>query len=266
MTVYRTCTDSDLPTLKNIWLSCFEEREDAAELFFQRNKSTFHAYACEKDGKLLSALYLIDCTLSGSSAHYLCGAATLPEYRGQGIMSALIAYALQDAKQRGDRYSLLLPANESLYGFYTRFGYLASCAEKSAVLSTDTEREDGGGSPDLQALQKACRKGNCVLWDDALIRFAADYYGCYGAITAQSENAFAIYLPDGSFAEVEYALYRDIDALKALLKAQGIQRFRLTGAADGPLFAGEITKPFGMILPLRGGTAPDNVYIGITLQ
>lgn len=265
MTAYRICTDRDIPALKAIWLSCFEEREDAAELFFKRNKSAFHAYACEKDGRIVSALYLIDCSLNSESAHYLCGAATLPDYRGQGLMSALIEYALDDAKRRGDRYSLLLPASESLYGFYARFGYQPACAVKSAILETDTARSTDG-TPDLQRLQKECFRQNFLIWDGAFIRFAASYYACYGARTVQSENAFAIYESDGDLAEVYYAVSNDIGALKALLNKNGISRFSLTGAADCPLFDGEIKKPFGMILPLCNDRIPDNVFIGITLQ
>lgn len=266
MTVYRACTDRDLPQLKKIWLSCFEEKEEAAELFFQRNKESFHAYACEEEGRLICALYLIDCTLNGDSAHYLCGAATLSEYRGRGMMSGLIAFALDDAKRRGDCYSLLFPASDSLYGFYAKFGYRPSCAVKSVILDTATDRKSCESSPDLHTLQMKYDNKNSLFWDDDFIRFSAEYYGCYGAKAAQSANAFAIFQPDGDFAEVCYALYSDIEALKALLADQGIKRFHLTSAADKSLTEGEITKPFGMILPLYGNKAPENVYIGITLQ
>ena len=266
MTVNRDCTDRDLPQLKKIWLSYFEEKEEAAELFFERNKGSFHAYVCEEDNRLVSALYLIDCALNGEKAHYLCGAATMPEYRGRGIVSALIAYALDDAKRRGDRFSLLFPASDSLYGFYAKFGYQPSCSVKIAELDTATERKLCGGSPDLSVLQPKHSMDSSLIWNEDFIRFAADYYGCYGAKTAQSADAFAIFQPDGDFSEVYYALYSDIEALKVLLADQGIQRFRLTAAAGDSLLKGEIKKPYGMILPLCGDQAPEDVYIGITLQ
>lgn len=266
MTAYRACTDRDLPALKNIWLSCFEEREDATELFFKRNKEAFHAYACETDGSIVSALYLIDCSLGGKSVHYLCGAATLPEYRGNGLMSALIRYALDDAKRRGDRYSLLFPASDSLYGFYEKFGYQPARMVKSMVFDVAADRKTRSESPDLHALQARCPDGNCLIWEDAYIRFAAEYYGCYGAKTAQSADAFAIYQPEGDIAEVYYAIYSDTEALKALLSAAGIRRFRMTIAANDPASGGERIRPYGMILSLRGEKAPADVNIGITLQ
>lgn len=266
MTAYRSGTDRDIPALKKIWLSCFEEREDAAELFFERNKASLHAYVCESDGRLVSALYLIDCTLSGDRAHYLCGAATLPEYRGQGIMSALIAFALADAKRRGDRYSLLFPASDTLYDFYARFGYRTACMVKSVIREIDTDRKACGSSPDLYALQKECAKGNSLIWEEDFIRFAASYYGCYGAKTVRSADAFAIFEPCGDYAEVYYAIYKDTEALKALLSAAGIRCFRMAIPTNDPLSGEEAKTPFGMIVPLYGDTVPDNVYIGITLQ
>lgn len=266
MIFYRTCTDRDLPRLKHIWLSCFEEQPDAADLFFEKNQSSFHAYACEADGTLVSALYLIDCTLDGDCAHYLCGAATLPAYRGRGIMSSLITYALDDAKQRGDRYSLLFPASGSLYDYYARFGYLSACAAKSALFDADGDTTPCDGAPDLQALQAECSGAGSLRWSDGFLRFAADYYGCYGAETLQSADAYAILRRDDGFAEVDYAVFSDINALKALLNAQGVDRFRLTAAADSPLFEGGLIKPFGMIRSLCGDRPPENVYIGITLQ
>lgn len=266
MNVYRACTIHDLPALKTIWLSCFDEREDAAELFLRRNLATCHVYACETDGDLVAALYLIGCVLGGKRAHYLCGAATLPAYRGRGIMSALIAYALKDASKCGDRYSLLLPAEESLYRYYARFGYRPTCAMKHAVLTTDTDRTVRGGTLKLMELQAASVASSCLIWEEAFIRFTADYYGCYGARTVQSADAFAIYQPDGDKVEVIYALYRDIDALKALLRAENIRCFSLTGAADDASFKGSVKRPYGLILPLDRETDPDNVFIGITLQ
>ena len=35
---------TDLPALKALWLTCFEEDERAAELFFERTMGFTHAY------------------------------------------------------------------------------------------------------------------------------------------------------------------------------------------------------------------------------
>ena len=265
---YRKCNPSDLEALKALWLACFEEREDAADLFFNRNISACHAYAAEDSGTVVAALYLIDCTLNGFQAHYLCGAATLKRYRKRGIMSALIEYALEDAQNRGDRYSLLLPANEALYRFYARLGYRPDCYVKTAVFETaDTGGALNDGQPDLQELQKACFQNNFLLWNNDFISFAAAYYACYGVKTAASENAFAIYDAENEFAQVLYAVFNDIKELKHLLASRGIRSFRLTGKADDPLFSDSEKETCGMLRPLGNADVPqEGIYLGITLD
>lgn len=74
---------------------------------------------------------LVKGTLNGEKSHYLCGASTDESFRGNGIMSRLIDFALDDAKNNGDVYSLLFPANDGLYGFYTKLGYAPSCTVKA---------------------------------------------------------------------------------------------------------------------------------------
>lgn len=265
---YRKCVPSDLDALKALWLACFEEREDAADLFFNRNIKSCHAYVAEDRDTVVAALYLIDCTLNGIQAHYLCGAATLKSYRKRGIMSALIEYALEDAQNRGDRYSFLLPASETLYRFYAKFGYRPDCSVKTAVFETaNAEDTESSGQPDLQALQKACYQNNFLLWNNSFISFAAEYYACYGVKTAASENAFAIYDAEDGFAEVLYAVFNGIKELKALLGSQGVRKFRLTGKADDPLFSDSEEETCGMIRPLGNADFPEKgIYIGITLD
>lgn len=51
---------------------------------------------------------------------YLCGIATRPGFRGQGLSGALIRQALCAERLRGDLFSCLIPAEPSLYGFYQR--------------------------------------------------------------------------------------------------------------------------------------------------
>ena len=109
---YKSMLPNDVETLKRLWLKCFYDKEEATELFFKRNKNYTHGYVAADGDIIVSAVYLIDCNLCGKSAHYLCGAATLPEYRNRGIMTELIKFALADAQKRGDCYSVLLPANE----------------------------------------------------------------------------------------------------------------------------------------------------------
>lgn len=87
-----------------------------------------------KDDRIASMLFLLCGSLTEKGKKlpvlYLYAAATLPEYRGMGLMGELIEKAKTEAKEKG---ALLItkPATPSLFGYYGRFGF------KTAVLSED---------------------------------------------------------------------------------------------------------------------------------
>lgn len=248
---------TDTAALKDVWLTCFEEAPQAADLFFERNINHLHGYKATQDGAIIAAVYLIDCTLCGRQAHYLCGAATLPEHRGQGVMSRLIDFALRDAKGRGDVYSILYPANEGLYDFYARLGYQPNGTVRTLSLS----REDLDDSTPL-----ACDSGNAIEWYRETVDFAQDYYGVYGAKTLTSPNALVMLEQDGDAAFVIYAIYKEKQDLFAVLRTVGAERTILTGSSGNPLFADAPDERCGMLRALTDDPSPDDVYIGITLS
>lgn len=263
--IYRQMNARDIPALSELWLSCFEESREAVELFFKRNLSYTHGYLAGYENRPVAALYLIDCTLCGKKAHYLCGAATLPEYRGKGIMSALVEFALSDAKLRGDSFSTLMPADDGLYRFYSRLSYSPNGSAASVKLSAE-QNETAQGKPDIEQLQTTCYKDNFLLWNKQFVDFAARYYSCYGTRVLKSRNVLAFCEQDGEHADVFYAVYNDIKELKALLFQNGVRQFRLIGGAENPLF--QNAEPFrcGMIRALNNAPLPNHFYIGITLS
>ena len=264
--IYRSAESGDIPRLCGLWLSCFDEKPEAAKCFFERNLSDTHGYLAEENGEIIAAVYLIDCRLRGQRAHYLCGAATKPSHRGRGVMSRLIGFALDDAVRRGDRFSTLLPADEGLYRFYAQLGYTAGCEVRTRAFDCGAESPASAGEPDTQALQRLCCKDRSLFWDQSFIDFAGRYYGCYGVKTLKSAYALAFADCDNGCADVFYALYNDISELKSLLSAEGVRRFSLAGCGENPLFSGAPAKKYGMIKSLTDENPPDGVYIGITLS
>lgn len=278
MTVeYKTAGSGDIRELKKLWLSCFEDSRGAAELFFERNKNTYHAYAATADGKIVSALYLIDCKLGGENAHYLCGAATLPEYRKRGIMSALIEYSLNDAKSRGDCFSVLLPANAELYRFYSAHGYRTSCAVSVARITREQllvregldlpADEHQSFDCDFEDLQSGFKKNNFLYWNNNYIRFAIDYYACYGVKTVYSKNALAIFEEENGVCNVFYTIYNDIKELKFLLLSNTEAKyFVIFGKCGEEFFDNSKKEKYGMARALSSKSLPNDIYIGITLD
>ena len=184
-------------------------------------------------------------------------------------MSGLIRFALDDAKNRGDVFSVLFPADEGLYRFYSRLGYLAKCTARTRRLTRadlGETQNPGCGTPDTDVLQKLSLKNNFLFWNKEFVAFASDYYGVYGVKTARSENAFAIYSLKGRTATVYYSIYNEIKELKNLLSTIKADTYIITGTGANPLLAGAKREICGMLRPLTNENPPDDVFIGITLN
>ena len=108
----------------------YEDDEDFAKTFTDKyfdNSCRF----IEKDGKIVSMLYLLDCKVFDGeetySAFYLYAAATHPDYRNKGLMSKLISSVLKE-----DKVIITKPANDKLFSFYEKFGFTV-CSFKDEI-------------------------------------------------------------------------------------------------------------------------------------
>lgn len=92
------------------------------DLFFRTGFSPARCLAAF-DGTLLAALHWFDCSLDGKKSAYIYGIATFEAHRGRGIGSKLIRAALAHLNSAGYDVILLVPAEESLFAYYERFGF-----------------------------------------------------------------------------------------------------------------------------------------------
>ena len=100
---------------------------DAAftDLFFRTGFSPDRCLAAF-DGPLLAALHWFDCSLDGKKAAYVYGIAAFASCRGRGIGSKLIRFSVEYLQNRGYEVIALVPAEESLFHYYERFGFRAA--------------------------------------------------------------------------------------------------------------------------------------------
>lgn len=120
-------SEQDIDELKNLWITVFGDDKKTVAFFFENTVNINDIYSYKKNGKIVSAFYLIDsCVKKGNTqlkGKYLYAAATLPEYRKTGIMSQMIEYAINYNKALGVDCIFLYPANDELYDFYKKFGF-----------------------------------------------------------------------------------------------------------------------------------------------
>ena len=229
-TIFRKTEKSDTESLKKLWLSCFDENQTAVDLIF--GSDLFNGCCAVVDDRIVSALYLVKGTLNGEKSHYLCGASTDKSFRGNGIMSRLIDFALDDAKNNGDVYSLLFPANDGLYGFYTKLGYAPSCTVKSREISRQTLENFAE-----KGLNIGCSKENSFIYNENFFEFAKSYYEIYGSKVINKNDCFAVFDENENTADVFYSAYKNINELSAfLLENTKSERFVFTGKSDNALF------------------------------
>ena len=132
--------------LIELWIKVFGDERDYIELLFPENKCICDVFAVAYGETLCSALYLLDCTLnykgSAYKGKYLYAAATDPQFRGKGLMASLITEAEQYCKASGIDFISLVPADEGLYGYYNKFGFVEAMHRRCITVPKDISCEN----------------------------------------------------------------------------------------------------------------------------
>lgn len=88
------------------------------------------AFALYEDDRPISVLFVKKYPLNLASrigwADYIFYAATSPDHRRRGLMSKLLSETLSTLKKRGGDCAVLIPAEKSLFDFYSNCGFKTS--------------------------------------------------------------------------------------------------------------------------------------------
>lgn len=116
-----------IPDLKLMWNKVFGDTESYLDAFFNQVYKDENTLVYLEDGIIVSALYMVPYTFMQNSIEYeivyLYALATEPAYRGRKIMSQLIEKSLDISRGRDYALSVLIPAQNSLFGYYRQFGF-----------------------------------------------------------------------------------------------------------------------------------------------
>lgn len=193
----RTATPQDVPFLRENWRLSFGDTDEYLDFFFSRRFVPDNSLVAEKDGKVVSQLFLLPTDVISSegvlSADYLYAAATHPQYRRKGIMGALMKKAFVTRLTGGKDAIVLMPGTPSLYDFYKKFGYkpdftrrrLHVTREELLRLSVQTKHADAETFIGLYVSQH-----DGIWWDNYAIRYALEEQRLFRGPYAASEHAF----------------------------------------------------------------------------
>lgn len=200
--------------LVSLWNTVFCDDEDYIRLLVPY-LHIFDCYAITEEGKIVSAFYLLPSEIKVGQriykGSYLYAAATYEECRKNGYMSRLIKEAINDKENELDFISLV-PANDGLYSYYSRFGFeelmynfrtKITCDGKNNEQSdfiTDGER--------INSLRKS-KFDFLHLFTDSAMNYALSCYSHFGSHFKALNDSAVLYIEDektvyeGIFSERE---------------------------------------------------------------
>ncbi len=131
-----------ISSLVSLWEKVFGDDEEYIKLFFRKAYFNSDIFAVTVGDDIVSALYLLKAEIKSDGetykGRYLYAAATLPECRGKGYMAQLIREALDFANGEKLDFIALVPATDSLYGYYERFGFTEAMYKYKLEIVGDT--------------------------------------------------------------------------------------------------------------------------------
>lgn len=137
-------TAAMVPALKRIWRECFGDEQRYIDFLFDAVAKPGDVLAVLDDEGIPQAMLCIRKAALAAPGRelgacaYIYGVATLPAMQGRGLSTLLLEEAHRRLAAEGAVASVLVPAGESLHGFYAKRGYgPAFPLRKAAVTPRD---------------------------------------------------------------------------------------------------------------------------------
>ncbi len=130
-----TDIDKEKRDMMELWKETFHDSNRYIKLVFDTYYRPENAFTVYDGDKLVASLLGVEYEFQRKDkvgikknfqGLYLCGLATLPDYRRRGIMGELMKQAEESAKRRGNAITFLIPADDHLRRYYEGKGYKTS--------------------------------------------------------------------------------------------------------------------------------------------
>lgn len=234
-------------SLIELWHNVFGDSYSYIELIFNKKyEDSILCFAELEDGEAISAFYLLKNKLYYNSkiynGFYLYAAATDKKSRGKGVMAKLINEAQLYCKENGYDFISLVPSEESLYGYYSRFCFVNS------MYSFSQNRTDSDFFSTVSSdVYYSLRKKYCtdhIVFDEKAFMYAAESLNAAGYKFYSNDKS--IFIKNSESDYIEY-LSGESD------EADRIERY-----------------PFGMLYPINPELKRDwkytDIYMNIALD
>ncbi|MBQ7294933.1 MAG: GNAT family N-acetyltransferase [Clostridia bacterium] len=215
-----------IPSLIKLWNEVFGDDEKYIRLFFKKLYFLSECFAIIENEEIISAFYLLKCSIKYDGkiykGRYLYAAATLPTHRGKGLMSALLNESIEYSRKEKLDFIALVPAGDSLYDYYGRFGFIESMYKYK--YSTNRSCVTLRGYHEIDEVTGFCKirnsADNMLIYDDNGLEYAFDCLKFSdNKIICAGEKSYYI---DGE--ELFIGDYEDKDSVMNFLSSLGGER------------------------------------------
>ena len=259
-----------IPRLKQIWQICFGDDAKGTDFVFGNLLCTDQMLVkTDENGQPVAMLNwkLLNFTTDNQPlpGAYIFGVATLPEYRGKGISTALMEKADELLRGQGARLACLVPAEKSLFDFYGQRGYDTWFYYKALrVRSEDIPKPRAGGALRAAALEDLHVRRNAAFgsralfgsWEAEYLRYTGMECRFYGGEVLRffggDNGGYLVCYPRGNGILIKEAVFAPQDIGLLLAAVDGRYRaasYELRLPVDFEIYgkwASEIL-PFGMV-------------------
>lgn len=282
----RLADHKDISGIISLWHECFGDSEKEISFFLKEKFVAENTVVFEENGNIVSMLFLLEGEMhindSDYPAYYLYAACTSKKCRGRGLMAKLLSFTQSIAKERKFAFICLMPAEKSLFDFYSKHGYTTFFERKKLKLtksdvndySSNIVFEPGFDNFDLQSLRdKSLNTVNYFKWNNKSINFAFEHTKLYFGWHFISCKGYALCSINDSGVYVKEYTFPQSDLLsfaKYLFKNLEIDNIIFNLPAEFQSHVGEFEiEPSGMILPLSDEyklLIKNKAYLGLTLD
>lgn len=113
---------TDIPKLRQIMKIVFGDNDLYLDHFFHF-KYKNNALIYQLNEEIVGIAFLLDTLMNNKPISYVYGCATLPEYRGKGIMNEILSFAYQNKCAQKFSALCLVPASDYLFQYYRKLGF-----------------------------------------------------------------------------------------------------------------------------------------------
>lgn len=131
----------DKDEILDLWQEAFLEKREDIEPFVDEYFEYF--VLLKSNETVCSMLSMMPVFINDEKGRYIYAVATKKEYQNRGYSSRLLEYVNEYININNEKFSVLVPANDSLFDFYKKRGYnTISCVEKNSIMCEKIAEND----------------------------------------------------------------------------------------------------------------------------